>query len=237
MDTTLQNLRIEIKADGTGGVYAGGTFMEGGGPPPAPPASPAPIDDTKPFFTLDASKAVFAAVGGGRVAITNLVPTMGPVEYLGSSYKSGVAGPDRTPNTFGGFSLLVDTSVNVPANERQVIEKVVEKVVEKIVNVPVVKEVVKTVEKIVTVGHVRRTERLSKRPFSRGTVDVNLRKPGSKTVIGRGYVSGDRLRVWVERGTELQGKYMLDRKSGSKRLNKKAAVVLGESKTSNKPKR
>lgn len=227
MDITIENPRIKLNADGTGGVYAGGSHKEG--------VATEPIDNTKPLFTLDASKSAIAAVGGGKVAITNLVPTMGEVEYFGSNYKAGIAGPDRTPNTFGGFSLLVSTA-NVAPNERQVIE--VEKVVEKIVQVPTIVEKIVTVEKLVPVEkkQVVTTASLTKSPFGKSAITVDVAKQRSKDVLGEGFVIGKKLTVVVADGTKLEGKYKLTRTSGSKKGKKSSTVTIAakKSKKSNK---
>jgi hypothetical protein len=82
---------------------------------------------------------------------------------------------------------------------------------------------------------VLRKSTLSKRPFSKSAVHVTIRKAGTKTVLGEGYVIGKKLRVWTPKGTKLAGKYTLNRTSGAKQLKRKATVTLGAKAATSKP--
>lgn len=171
----------------------------------------------EPLFTLNAAQAQITPLGGGRYAIAGLVPTLAKANVFGTAqqYAPGTSGPDRVPNTWGGFSVVVDTE-SAPAPT--VVER--ERIVERLI------------ERQVDQTSVLLTRTLSRRPFATtAPVEVALRKAGTKPVLGAGVVVGRTLWVVVPKGTELSGKYTLDRTSAGKRLAKRATVTLAERST------
>lgn len=206
----LSGLLVELSGT-SGAVYASVAGPAG--------AAEYPSETTTPLFTLSASNAQTTDLGNGRVVISNLVPTLQRANVFGTAgqYAPGTAGPDRTPNTFGTFSLTIDTKPATPAPTPTVIEKTT--TVEKTT----------TLEKIVEVDRsvVLRKLRLRTAPFSRtAIVDVNLTARGKTDVIAQGFVAGQRLWVITPKGTSLRGQFTLRRTSGSKRLPKTKNVTI-----------
>lgn len=84
-------------------LYASGvhtTSMTPGDPP-------APYDQTKPILDLDLTGASWKLFADGTRALTGMVPSIHEGGYaFPGNYATG-AGPNRTPNTFGAFSLVV----------------------------------------------------------------------------------------------------------------------------------
>lgn len=95
---TVENPRVTLNGT-TGAVYASGTGNQGMGS--------APYTRATPVFTLDLSNAIVVDHVDGSHSITNIVPTVAGTQVFGASYAAGVAGPDRSPNTFGSFSVRV----------------------------------------------------------------------------------------------------------------------------------
>lgn len=205
----ISNPRIVLNGL-TGAVYAGAEGVSNGRNNPAIPYDPA-----TPLFTLDARHATVTRLDGGAFTIGGLVPTLAKAGVFGSAsdYAPGTSGPDRTPNTWGAFALQLDTDAPAPVVPPTVVEKIVEKPV--------------TVEKVVDQKATLVKATLAKQPFSKSAVEVELRKSGSKELLGEGYVVGKKLRVWLPEGTKLAGKYKLTRTSGSKKLKKSSTVTIG----------
>lgn len=94
----------QVVLDGTSGRL----FASGQG-------NPAPTDVYTraggPLFTLDLSNAEAVFYADGSRGLRNIVPTLGLANVFGSAgqYVPGVSGPDRTPNSYGSFSLRVRT--------------------------------------------------------------------------------------------------------------------------------
>lgn len=194
-------LRISLSGT-TGAIYAA--------------TSPAgtPDDAAQPLFTLNAAQVQITPLGGGRYLVGNLVPTLAKADVFGTAqqYAPGTSGPDRTPNTWGGFSVVVDTEpATTPAPTVVERERIVERIVQQ--------QVDKT--------SVVLTRTLSRRPFATaGAVEFDVRQAGSKTVLGQGVAVGRKLWVVVPSGTQLSGKYALDRTSAGKRLARTATVTF-----------
>ncbi len=69
--------------------------------------SAGPYTATQPLFNLDLSKATFSDGANGTQTISGIVPSLATVgTAFPANYQVG-AGPDRTPNTFGAFTLKV----------------------------------------------------------------------------------------------------------------------------------
>lgn len=201
----LSGLRLTL-AGTTGAVYAAVS-----GP------SAAADYPGEPLFTLNAAQAQITALGGGRYLIGNLVPTLAKAGVFGTAqqYVPGTSGPDRTPNTWGGFSVVVDTE-RADAPAPTVIER--ERIVERIV------------DRQVGQASVVLTRTVSRRPFgTSAAVEFTLRKAGTKSVLGEGVAVGRRLWLVVPAGTALAGKYALDRTSAGKRLARSATVAFAQS--------
>lgn len=210
----INGLRVELSATG-GAVYANVSGPAGAGDYPT---------TTTPLFRLNVANAQTLAVGNGRYVISGLVPTLGRGNVFGSpgQYAPGTSGPDRTPNTWGGFSLTLDTQD--PAEPSvTVIEKVVEKQT--------------TLEKLVEVDKTSQLSKvtLTRTPFSsESLVDVNVSEKGKSEVLGKGFVLGRKLWVVVPKGTTLKGEYTLRRTSGSKKLRKVKTVTISTASSSKK---
>ncbi|MBO9533918.1 MAG: HtaA domain-containing protein [Solirubrobacteraceae bacterium] len=203
----LSNAHVVVNAGGTGSISFGGGKTTAG--------VTTAYDAATPLFTV--TGATFRRLSPSVIEVTGLAPTVAKTEVFGVAYPAGVAGPNRTPNVFGEFRLTLDTSTPTP----KVVEVPVEKVVEKTV----------TVTQPVDVPAVRTVRTLSARPFATSaTVDVTIRKSGSTTVLGEGYVAGKKLVVFLAKGTKLDGKYVLSRQSGSKQLAKTKTVSFGAAK-------
>lgn len=202
----LSGLRLTLSGN-TGALYAAFTGTN--------------ADATYPtggkVFNLNAAQAQYVDLGNGRTLVSNLVPTIATADIFGSAgqYPVGTSGPDRTPNNWGGFSVVVDTQAATPTPDPVTIEKIVEKTVTTTTTV--------TVDK--TSDVIKAT--LSKKAFgTSSTLDITIRKAGDKTVLGEGYVTGTKLVVILPKGTTLAGKYTLTRTSGSKKLAKTATVTV-----------
>lgn len=196
---TVSNPRIVLTGT-TGAVYAGvdGASAGQGG-------AVTPYDPTTPLFTIDASAATYVTQADGSVLVTGLIPTLakGPVFGSTTSYKPGESGPDRTPNTWGGFGLLLQ--LTKPA-----------------VATPQLAAAPTAAPQLVTVKHVtRKAFRASK-----GTVKVKIRKRGEWTILGEGTVKGKQLTLTLAEGTTLKGDYVLRRISQSSRLPKSVVVTI-----------
>lgn len=89
-----------IKLDGTTGTLsASGT------------GAAAPYTADQPLFNLDLSQATVKETAVGTQTIENIVPSLAAVgTAFPPNYQVG-AGPDRTPNTFGTFSLDVRSGI------------------------------------------------------------------------------------------------------------------------------
>lgn len=192
----LSGLRITLSG-ATGAVYAD-------------VAGPSGVDPAGPLFTLNATQAQILPLSGGRYLVANLVPTLAKVNVFGSAgqYAAGVAGPDRTPNTWGGFSLVVDTqAATAPA--------------------AVSREILKEV----AVPQVFARVTLARRPFGTSrTIQVAVRRAGSNVILGEGWITGRRLVVSLPKGTVLSGRLVL-RRLGSTARPRSAGITLANATT------
>lgn len=98
-DITVEDPKLVLNGDGTGQLYAHGKNNSGATSYP----------DTAALFNLDLSKTTCTFnPGDGTYELGNIVPSLATA---GTAFPSGAqgyavgAGPDRTPNTFGSFSL------------------------------------------------------------------------------------------------------------------------------------
>jgi len=89
--------KIVLAGDGTGQLFATGDK-----------STSATYDQTEPVFNLDLSDATCTLGWDGSLTLGNIVPSIAVEGYAfpggAQGYAAG-AGPDRTPNTFGSFSL------------------------------------------------------------------------------------------------------------------------------------
>jgi hypothetical protein len=99
-DITVEKPKLVL--DGfSGKLYASG---KGGGATPS-------YDASQPVFTLDLTDAEVTLRADGSREISGIVPTLATagLVFPASSYPAG-SGPNRTPNTFGSFSLTLKTN-------------------------------------------------------------------------------------------------------------------------------
>jgi hypothetical protein len=95
-DISIEN--PEIVLDGLSGqLYASG---KGGGDNPT-------YDDSQPLFDLDLSNAEVTLKADGSRLITGIAPSIATVDTAFPDTYAVGAGPDRSPNTFGTFSLTI----------------------------------------------------------------------------------------------------------------------------------
>jgi hypothetical protein len=90
----LNGLRGQLIASGNGSSAALG--------------GPAVPYDSSAVYDLDLSNASVTLKADGSRVIGPIVPSLAGQQVFGSSYAVG-AGPDRSPNTFGSFSLTLST--------------------------------------------------------------------------------------------------------------------------------
>ncbi len=206
--TKLSALRLTLSGT-TGAVTAVTSGASGGTDYPA----------GAPLFTLNAAQSQIVPLGAGRYVISGLVPTLATAGIFGTAqqFPVGTSGPDRTPNTYGGFSVVIDTeAAAAPATVERVVERVVDREVQKLVSVDRTSVVL--------------TASVPRRPFrTASVVQAEVRQPGTTAVLGQAIVAGKRLWIVAPQGTELRGKYLLTRTSGSKRLPRTATVTLDTS--------
>ncbi|WP_445150265.1 HtaA domain-containing protein [Baekduia sp. Peel2402] len=96
-DITVEKPKLVL--DGfSGKLYASG---KSGGATPT-------YDRSQPLFSLDLTNASVTLKADGSRVISGIVPSLASAGTFLPSYAVG-AGPNRTPNTFGSFSLTVKT--------------------------------------------------------------------------------------------------------------------------------
>jgi hypothetical protein len=106
---TVENPRIVLDGDGGGQLFATGSkgTTVGG----------ATYDDSAPVWDLDLSLATTNVYADGTQTLSCIVPSIATAEHVfPANYPAG-AGPNRTPNTFGGFEIRVspgDTATPAP---------------------------------------------------------------------------------------------------------------------------
>lgn len=89
--------KIVLAGNGTGKLYATGDK-----------STSATYDQTEPVFNLDLSKATCTLGWDGTLTLGNIAPSIAVEGYAFPGGAQGYAagsGPERTPNTFGTFSL------------------------------------------------------------------------------------------------------------------------------------
>lgn len=89
--------KITLAGDGTGKLYATGDK-----------STSETYDQTEAVFNLDLSNTTCTLNWDGSLTLGNIVPSIAVTGYTfpgGAQGYSAGAGPDRTPNTFGSFSL------------------------------------------------------------------------------------------------------------------------------------
>jgi hypothetical protein len=108
INIVLNDPTIVLNGDGTGSFKASGTGVAPN--PSAPGYSPSDPDYSTGFtdleiFSLDLSNAVCTLSWNGTTTLSNIAPTLTALKFFTGSYPVG-SGPDRSPNTFGTFSLV-----------------------------------------------------------------------------------------------------------------------------------
>jgi hypothetical protein len=205
---TIEDPRVELAGDGTGALFASGVKAAGVG-------STAPYDRTQPVFDLDLTDIVVTTAYDGTQTVDGIVPSIDEGGYaFPANYVTG-AGPDRTPNTFGGFALVLNqpaaaggspgagpigpagpTGPAGPAGPES--------------------------RKVTAIRRIQ-VVRLAEAPFGRGARKVRVLKRGK--LVARGRVKGKALRVRLAKGAgkRLRGRVVLRVVAGKGR----AVVRLG----------
>ena len=105
---TLVNPRVVLDGD-HGKLFATGVTSG------RAPGASVPYTDAQPVFDLDLTEATVTLHPDGSRTLAGIVPSIATADLVFPGYPAG-AGPERTPNTFGGFSLRVKTApVSGPA--------------------------------------------------------------------------------------------------------------------------
>lgn len=74
----------------------------------------APYTRDTPVFTLNLSDATVVGHPDGSETVSGIVPTSAQTGVFGAAYAAGVAGPNRSPNTFGSFSIRLAVPAPAP---------------------------------------------------------------------------------------------------------------------------
>ncbi len=96
---TLVDPRVVLDGD-HGKLFATGVTSGGA------PGSAVPYTDAQPVFDLDLTDATVTLHPDGSRTLGGIVPAVATRDLVFPGYAAG-AGPERTPNTFGSFSLRV----------------------------------------------------------------------------------------------------------------------------------
>ncbi len=101
---TVVDPKVTLAGDGSGALYASGLMTPG-----STPGAIAPYDRTKPIFDLDLATTTVVTDTDGTQTIGPIVPSIHEGGYaFPASFATG-AGPERTPNTFGSFTLVLNS--------------------------------------------------------------------------------------------------------------------------------
>lgn len=103
---TVENPFVVLNGT-TGTLYASGTGF--------PAAGATPYDRSQPLLHLNLAGATISPPVDGTRTISNIVPSLATADYAFPANYGAGAGPERTPNTFGSFSLTVTTGTDTPA--------------------------------------------------------------------------------------------------------------------------
>ncbi|MTD45374.1 hypothetical protein GKE82_14025 [Conexibacter sp. W3-3-2] len=227
---SIEDPVVELDGTSTARLYATGL------------ASPGTTRYTRaaPVFTLDRSAATTTADDQGTVRISGLVPAVAQTGYVfpgtdgaaPSGYPAG-AGPDRTPNTFGGFALQVvtpragATGADGPTGAGGATGAPGAVGPQGPVGPAGATGAPGPAGPAGRDGVVRTvTLRGARAPFGRAAAAVELRR-ASGAVVGTGVVRGRRLTVVTPVGTRLVGAWTLRRTTRAIRTARSAAVRIG----------
>ncbi|MBF6619857.1 MAG: HtaA domain-containing protein [Patulibacter sp.] len=200
---SIQNPVVVFNGTDTAHLYANGTRWNGTNDPMTENTE---VYDRTELFTLDLSQSTQTQNPDGTITLSNLVPTV--VTDIYGGFPAG-SGPDRTPNTFGGFSLTLVTPQPGPQGVPGPIG------VPGPVGVPgpagpvgKAGETGKT-GKAGKTGKTKVIARLAKAPWKgKKTRKVSLRK--GKTLVATGKIKRRTLTVTVRKGKKVSaGKYTL----------------------------
>lgn len=206
---TVEDPQIVLDGD-EGLLYASG---QGAGDNPT-------YDRTEALFTLDLTGTAWNLAADGTWTLSGIVPTLAETGYaFPGNYIGGVSGPDRTPNTFGGFAISVSPDVG-PAGPQGPAgsEGPIGPAGPIGVTGPIGLAGPKGAQgqrgkrgvrgKRGPAGKAKQSQvaRLAKAPFGKATRSVKLTRHGK--VVASGTVRGRTLRVAL-RGKRLEGVYVL----------------------------
>jgi len=104
---TVENPVVVFDGTGIAKLYASGTGATGAG-------VETPYTQSTPLFTLDFTGATTTDEADGSETLGNAIPTLARTDVF-FGYTS--TGPDRTPNTWGGFSLNLVTPQTGPKGD------------------------------------------------------------------------------------------------------------------------
>ncbi|MEI2701509.1 MAG: HtaA domain-containing protein [Baekduia sp.] len=200
IEISIENPQITL--DGLSGTLtSSGNYT--GGTQQAPQILPY---TTQPVYTLDLSNATVTLKADGSRQIGGIAPTVAVTGLpFPGNYPAGVAGPDRTPNTFGSFALTIKpgaqpvvTGPQGPAGPAGPAGPVT------------------TIRSYVAY--------LKKAPYTgKRRNEVTIRRSGK--IVATGTIRGRVLRVTLADGVKsISGKYTIKLSGGSKRAT---SVVVG----------
>lgn len=98
---TIANPKIVLNGDGTGSLVASGTGL----PSAASGGTDYSTYTDVAIFSLDLTQATCTLNYNGVTSLSGIVPAVAAQGFFTPSYVVG-SGPDRTPNTFGSFTLV-----------------------------------------------------------------------------------------------------------------------------------
>jgi hypothetical protein len=184
-------------------------------------------DPATPLYTLNTSAATFTTGSDGAVTVSGLVPTLAQADVFAANgtYPAGTSGPDRTPNTWGSFSLKLTLKAADPVpTTPEATTPVVSTPAPLTVPAPAP---VATTPITVPVPSLFALN-LKKTAFkaTKSKVTVKIRKRGDFTIIGDGSVKGSKLTITAPTATKFSGDYVLRRVGGSSKLPKSVVVTI-----------
>lgn len=181
---SLEDPRVVLDGTGSGLLYASGLSTPG-----APGSEPVPYNQDQPVFRLTGAAQSLNADGSTSIS---LVPEIATAGYAFPANYTVGAGPERTPNTFGSFSITVAPNGGpAGANGRDGVNGANGK---DGVNGKDGKNGTTTVVRV-------QTTTLAKAPFKgKAARKVRVTARGKKAVLATGTVKGRKLNVTLAKG-------------------------------------
>lgn len=98
--TTVEDPRIVLDGEGSGALYATGVHTSAG-----PDSAVVPYDETQPVFNLTGAR--WSGINWDGSQTVTLTPAIAAKSYAFPAQYDVGDGPDRTPNTFGSFTIRI----------------------------------------------------------------------------------------------------------------------------------